>query len=62
MNIEAFTGRAEAYVKARPGYSLYWRTLRITNTQPVQRQTVAYIWKMITLCGIALKEIFCRRH
>ena len=34
------------------GGILYWRTLRIANTLPVQRHTIAYIWKMITLCGI----------
>ena len=38
---------------------LYWRPIEITDTQPVQRHTVAHIRKMITLCGIALILIIC---
>jgi len=34
---------------------LYWRTLKLAKAQPVQRHTVAYIWQMITLCGL----LFC---
>jgi len=35
------------------GVRLYWRALRFAKELPVQRLKTAYVWKMITLCGIS---------